>query len=233
MLRLVVIALLIANGAYYAWSHGLLAGMGLAPVQQQEPERMNAQVDPGTVRLLNGPLDDKAAPAVAPSDDDKPGPLTPSAADTVQASCWQATGFTAPQAENLRAALGQSGLEPQLWQLSETRTNGRWVVYMGRYGPEQMEKKKGELRDLKIEFREVNLPTAGPGLALGTFSSEEAVQQGLKDVTKKGVRSARVAMERPEGVSVTLRLPAITDEQRGTVEALGDALAGKQLQPCE
>lgn len=228
MLRLVAIALLLANAAYFAWTQGYLAGLGLAPIQQSEPERLNAQIEPGTLRLLNGPRAEAEelaqATEAAPSGSPEVAPAT---------SCWQASGFTAPQADALRAALGSTGLNEALWQFSEAKSSGRWIVYMGRYNDEQMEKKKGELRELKIDFREVNLPSTGPGLALGTFSSEESVQQALKDVTKKGVRTARVALERPENVSWTLRLPAITDEQRTSIESLGESLAGKKLQPCE
>lgn len=227
MLRLVAIALLLANAVYFAWTQGFLAGLGLAPVQQSEPERLNAQIEPGTLRLLNGPRAE--AEDVAQATD-----ATPSSPEVAPAtSCWQASGFTAPQADALRAALVSTGLNEALWQFSEAKSSGRWIVYMGRYNDEQMAKKKGELRELKIEFREVNLPSAGPGLALGTFSSEESVQQALKDVARKGVRTARAALERPESVSWTLRLPAITDEQRTSIESLGESLAGKKLQPCE
>jgi hypothetical protein len=228
MLRLVAIALLLANAVYFAWTLGLLAGLGLAPVQQHEPERLNTQIEPGTLRLLNGPRAEAEGVAQA-TDAAPPG----SSAAAPATSCWQASGFTAAQADALRAALASTGLNETLWQFSEVKSSGRWIVYMGRYNDEQMEKKKGELRELKIEFREVNLPSAGPGLALGTFSSEESVQQALKDVAKKGVRTARAALERPEAVSLALRLPAITDEQRTSIESLGEPLAGKKLLPCE
>jgi hypothetical protein len=233
MLRLVAIALLLANAAYYAWTQGFLAGLGLAPAQQSEPERMKAQIEPGTLRLLNGPRAEQAAqttpepPQSPPADE--PAPL----AATPAVSCWQASGFTPAQAGVLRSALGSTGLPEDQWQLNEVKSSGRWVVYMGRFNDEQMEKKKGELRELKIEFREVNLPSTGPGLALGTFSSEESVQQALKDVARKGVRTARAAVERPETVTMTLRLPAITDEQRTRVEGVGPALAGKPLERCD
>lgn len=46
MLRLFVIALLVANLAYFAWSRGSLSGLGLAPAQQHEPERLKAQIAP-------------------------------------------------------------------------------------------------------------------------------------------------------------------------------------------
>lgn len=227
MLRLVAIALLLANAVYFAWTQGFLAGLGLAPVQQSEPERLKAQIEPGTLRLLNGPRAEAEDVAQA-ADVSQTEPVA-----TPATSCWQASGFTVPQADALRAALGSTGLSETLWQFSETKSSGRWIVYMGRYNDEQMEKKKGELRELKIEFREVNLPSAGPGLALGTFSSEESVQQALKDVTKKGVRTARAAVERPETVTMTLRLPAITETQRATVEGLGDAMDNKALHPCD
>lgn len=227
MLRILVIALLVANLAYFAWSQGSLAGLGLAPAQQHEPERLKAQIEPQSLRMLNGAREEKADAAKPLAEAPAPVAAAPATA------CWQAAGFTLPQADALRVALAGTGLAPDQWQLNEARSAGRWVVYMGRYNDEQMQKKKAELRELKIEFREVNLPSAGPGLALGTFSSEEAVQQALRDMGKKGVRSARAAVERPEVVSMTLRLPAITDEQRAKVEGLGDALVGKKLQACE
>lgn len=230
MLKIVAILLLLANGLYFAWTQGMLAGVGLAPAQQREPERLQTQIEPGTLRLLNGPRSEPEAAAAEPSAaatatvPPEAGPAT---------ACWQVAGFTPAQAEALRTALAATGLAEDQWQFSKNRSSGRWVVYMGRYNDEQMEKKKGELRELKIEFREVNLPSTGPGLALGTFSSEEAVQQALKDVSKKGVRTARVAVERPEAVTVGLRLPALTDAQRASVEGLGAALAGKTLQRCD
>lgn len=230
MLRLVAIALLLANGLYFAWSQGLLAGIGLAPAQQHEPERLQGQIEPGALRLLNGPRE----PVQTASPADTPAALAPTEASTAPTgTCWQASGFTPTQAEALRTALVGSGLAEDLWQFNEVRSAGRWVVYMGRYNDEQMARKKAELRELKIEFREVNLPTAGPGLVLGTFTSEEAVQQALKDVAKKGVRTARAALERPETVSMTLRLSAITEAQRASIEALGTPLAGKALQRCD
>ena len=52
---------------------------------------------------------------------------------------------------------------------------------------------------------------------------------GVFQITRKGVRTARVVQERPEATVFALRLPAVTDEQRAAVEALGEVLAGKRL----
>lgn len=46
MLRLLILLLLLANAAYFAWSHGALAQLGLAPTHQTEPERLQQQVQP-------------------------------------------------------------------------------------------------------------------------------------------------------------------------------------------
>ncbi len=235
MLRIFAIALLLANALFFAWSQGMLANWGLAPAQQREPERLKAQIEPQALRLLNGPRAEKppTVPSVQPVQTTAPAEVPVVVTEPPpEKSCWQVGGFSPDQTSDLRSALARTGLSQNQWELNEARGSGRWIVFMGRYNDEQMEKKKTELRELKIEFREVDLPTTGPGLALGTFSSEEAVQQALKDVTKKGVRSARAAVERPEQVSWTLRLPSVTAEQRASVEGLGEALGGKKLQAC-
>ena len=46
MLRLLILLLLLANATYFAWSHGALAQLGLAPTHQTEPERLQQQVQP-------------------------------------------------------------------------------------------------------------------------------------------------------------------------------------------
>src|SRR5690606_29152023 len=143
---------------------------------------------PEVLRLLNGPqgaepAEPPAAPATVSATQDTPAAQppaqSPTPAEAPQASaaapdtaCWQVGGFTANQADGLRAALGMLGWPAKSWQVNEVRSTGRWVVYMGRFDGEQMARKKAELRDIKVDFREVSIPSLGPGLALGTFSSE-------------------------------------------------------------
>jgi hypothetical protein len=258
-----------------------LAPLGLVPQEEREPERLQAQIQPDTLRLLNAPrsastptdaaINSSQTPATAPADSETPPTPTPSLAqETAPAAepappeppappppspvvsapppappaaptpvaagasaCWLAVGFTAPQADTLRAALTLLDLPRGSWQLTESRSGGRWIVYMGRYdNAEQLERKKAELRELKVVFREVSAPGLGPGLALGTYSSEAAAQQALQDAVRAGVRTARVAQERAESTSFSLRLPNATPAQRNAVTGLGAALAGKPLRPC-
>ena len=46
MLRLLVLALILANAGYYAYSHGHLAAYGFAPATQTEPQRMTSKSSP-------------------------------------------------------------------------------------------------------------------------------------------------------------------------------------------
>lgn len=46
MLRLAVIALLLANAGYYAYTQGWLRSAGLAQPEQAEPLRMQQQIRP-------------------------------------------------------------------------------------------------------------------------------------------------------------------------------------------
>lgn len=264
MLRVVIWSLLLANAVYFAWAHGHLAPLGFAPQAQTEPERMQTQLRPEVLRLLNAPKAGGASASAAPAPN-QPAPNT-SPADTVSLAngagsappdasnatplepdnsvdiaatdpnlrCWQATGFTTSQADTLRSALQQLGLRESAWQLNEARLGGRWIVYMGRLSDEQMDKKKTELRELKIDFREVTNASLRPGLALGTFSNKEAAEQGLQQMLKKGVRTARTEQERDDNAATfALRLPAATDQEKAAVAAMGAPLYRKALKRCE
>jgi hypothetical protein len=274
MLRWALILLVVANVGYFAWSHGHLDGLGLAPVEQREPQRLTKQVAPEVLRLLNGrkgiPDPDNtnaptspaapanavapaplaasngnatgAAPAAPMGEIPPPKPAAPPAvasptpavvAGNEPRACWLAAGFTEAQTELLRAELALLGLPASQWQLTETRSGGRWIVYMGRYdNTEQVERKKAELRGLGVQFREITATGLAPGLALGTYSTEAAARQALQKAEQDGVRTAKVAQERAESVSFTLRLPAITAAQRAQVDGLRDAMAGKALRRC-
>ena len=222
MLRLLLLLLVAANALFFAWSQGLFSEQGWAPERVSEPERLQQEVQATAIRLLN------SAPDTAPSD----APTEPVVV-AEPTSCLWAPGFSPAQADALRQAMGGLDLPASAWSLTEARSNGRWIVYWGKFEkPELMAQRKARLRQLNIEFREVTLPRLSPGLALGTFSNEEAAKEALAGFQAKGVRTARVAMERAESVSWALRLPAITETQRSVVLSVGTALAGKSLLAC-
>ena len=220
MLRLAVIALLLANAGYYAWSQGLLKDWGFAPEEQAEPQRMNQQIRPETLQILrvnpsktSSSSSSSSSPPPSPS---TPGTATASAdvassaasspppADT--AECLQAGVFDERQADALRTAA--ANLPPGSWLLEPTPIPGRWMVYMGRFEDlETLDRKRAELRARKVDHDRAG-GTLEYGLSLGRFSSKEAAERELANLGNKGVRTARVIQERPESPGFTLRLPA-------------------------
>lgn len=221
MLRLAVIALLLANAGYYAWSQGWLRAWGLAPVEQSEPHRLEQQIRPETLRIL--PARD-TAPVAPPAASE-----TPAEPATV---CLQAGLLDPRQADAVRSAA--AGLPPGSWSLESTAIPGRWMVYMGRFADDEaLEKKRAELRARKLPYDRPNNPALEPGLSLGRFSTEEAAQRALATLSGQGVRTAKVVVERAQAQGYTLRLPAVDGTTRAQAETqLQPALGDKALRTC-
>ena len=238
MLRLTALLLVLANLGYFAWSQGHLRALGWGPDEQREPERLERQMSPEKLkveRVAEAPrtAEPPAAPAPAAPEPAAPAPSAAAPRPEDTTACYQAPGFTPAQAQALRVVLATLPTLNGRWTLDEAVLPTRWLVYMGRFADnEVLARKKAELRQLRIEFRDAGVPALMPGLALGTYSSEAAAQQALAELAPKGVRTARVMREREEQRNYTLRLGAVTPAQRAEVEGLNTALAGRKLLPC-
>jgi hypothetical protein len=217
MLRLLVLLLLLANAAFFAWSQGLLLAWGVGPTQQSEPQRVAQQVRPDTVRVLSAE-DLRQAESLAAQ-----GPRPP--------ECLQTATLDPAQIGPLRSVL--ETWPPGSWSLDAATEPGRWIIYMGKYpGVEQVARKRAELRQLGISFEPLANPALEPGLSLGSFPSEAAANVQLNVLVDKGVRTARVLQERPEQKGQRLQLPAVDDSLRPRLDELRFALASKPLRPC-
>lgn len=237
MLRLAVIALLLANAAYYAYTQGWLRSAGLVTPEQAEPQRLQQQIRPETLKVLraqgatNNPTP-PPAPAAAPAADTTASAPAPTAAAPADAGeCLQAGVFDDKQATALRTAA--ASLPQGSWTLEPTPITGRWMIYMGRFDDQDtLDKKRAELRARKVDFDRAG-GTLEPGLSLGRFSTEEAAQRGLTALNAQGVRTARVIQERQAATGFILKLPAVTDAQRQQwLATLRPAMAGKTLGSC-
>ena len=217
MLRLLVLILLLANGLYFSWSQGLLQPWGWAPVQQSEPQRLTQQINPEAMRLLGATELSRQTPPPGTA----PAP-----------ECLQAGLFDDKQADTLRQAL-TSLLPPGSWQLEGGVEPARWSVYMGRFADsDALNKKRGELRGLRIRFEPLLNAQLEPGLSLGSFTSEAAASQALNAMADRGVRTARVLQERAELRGQWLRLPQVDESLRPRLDNLKALLAGKPLRAC-
>ncbi|MDM7456042.1 MAG: SPOR domain-containing protein [Tepidimonas sp.] len=250
MLRVLVIVLLVANGALWAWQRGWL-GLTDAPRAAdaaREPQRLAQQVAPERLRLLNAPggaaihsaaltestpagiaqaapSTDSAAPDPLPDRPAPPAPVEPR-------RCWQLAALTPAQADAVRrSADGEAGLRGRRTETAAVLPE-RWIVYLGKFpSADALQRRRAELRQAGIDQREVNTPALTPGLALGTYSSEAAARNALQDLVRQGVRDARVVQERPETRTITLRWPDLTEAEHGRLQAALDGM-GRALQAC-
>ena len=237
MLRLAVIALLLANAGYYAYTQGWLRSAGLVTPEQAEPQRLQQQIRPETLKVLraqgatNNPTPPPASAAAPAADTAASTPAPTAAAPADAGECLQAGVFDDKQAAALRTAA--AALPAGSWSLEPTPITGRWMIYMGRFDDQDtLDKKRAELRARKVDFDRAG-GTLELGLSLGRFSTEEAAQRGLTALNAQGVRTARVIQERQAATGFILKLPAVTDAQRQQwLATLRPAMAGKTLGSC-
>lgn len=219
MLRLIALFLVLANGVYYAWSQNALRAWGMERPTQTEPQRAAHQIRPDALKLLSA---DEASRIVAAV----PVVPAPSAGE-----CLQAGLFGDAEAAVLRSR-AEAVLPAGSWSLDAAATPARWIVYMGKYDPEQLRRKRAELRALHVAFDVAGNPALEPGLSLGSYASQAEATAGLAALAQRGVRTARVVEQRPATRGLVLHLPHVDEAMRPAVQSLTPALAGKPLSAC-
>lgn len=218
MLRFFVLLLLLANGAFFAWSQGYLKAYGYAPAAPNEPQRLAQQIKPESIQiLLSADVQRMEAQAKA---------------EKAPKLCLQAGPFDEIQAVTLRKAL-EAELPSGAWQLDAVKQSAQWVIYMGKYANSEVQaKKRAELVTLGLQADLVSNPALAPGLSLGTFASQAAANTGLERLKPKGLRTAKVLQTREEGVQTWLKLPAVSELLQSKLDELKPALADKPLKNC-
>ena len=227
MLRFVVLALVLANAGYYAYSQGLLAEYGFAPATQTEPQRMAQQIKPDMLRILN-------TQNSAPVESISPLPLSTASTSSLTAvlECLQVGMFNEEQTMVLREKL-VSTLPQNSWVIESALIPARWLVYMGKYNSdESVLKKKSELRGLGVSFEALNNTALEPGLSLGSFKTQPEAEAELARIARKGIKTAKVIQERAEQRGQRLRLPTVDAALRNQLEAIKPQLAGKAWAAC-
>ena len=217
MLRLTVLLLLLANAGYFAWAHGSLRGWGFGPAQQSEPQRLEQQIRPQSIRILR------------PDEARRPEAVSTGLAQAGE--CMQAGPFDDMQVAGLKPLL-----EPWpagSWSLEPVVDPGRWIIYMGRYATaENTARKRAELRQIGVSFETLTDPSLEPGLSLGGFASQAEAGRQLESFLQRGVRSAKVVQERSEVRGQLLKFSVVDDSLRPRLDDLRPVLNAKTLRPC-
>jgi hypothetical protein len=217
MLRFIVVLLILANAAYFAWAQGYLAPVGLMPVAQTEPARLEIQIKPEALRLLSNTETGRMETSLN-------APAKPS-------ECLQSPLLTDSAASSMRDAL--QALPSGSWALEPTDESGRWIVYMGPYNPEALAKKKSELRGLGLSYETPQRESLSRGLSLSGHTSQAEANQALDTLRQRGVRTAKVAQEIAPKQGQVLRLPVVDDALRALLEPVKTALGAQSLRSCK
>lgn len=218
MLRPLALTLLLANGLYFAWSGGLLAGYGFAPAQVGEPQRMGQQVAPEVLKVLSPTEFQKVEEQVKE--------------DQAPKECLTAGPLDATQSAAVRTVLNQA-LPPDSWTLNDTSTTARWIVYMGKYPSNDiLAKKRAEVTAMNLKIESLNNATLEPGFSLGGFDTKADADAALTRLGTKGLHTARVVQERQASTAFTLKLPAVGPALAPKLADVRTALGSTSLHSC-
>lgn len=216
MLRAVVIALVLANAAFFAWTQGWLdTVVGVRSIGDREPERVLRQIRPETIRIVANPTLAAAAPPV----------------------CLEAGPFAAAEIAAAEAALRVAlpNATAGTWGSLKSEQPGSWIVYMGKYpNRELLVRKQEELARRKVAFEEVNSPVAlDPGLSLGRFEERAAADKALAQFAQQGIHTAKVVELTPPASNFRLRVDSADAGLAAQLAELkADALLGKPFAAC-
>lgn len=214
MLRALIVALLLANLAFFGWTQGWFDSfVGVRSIGDREPERLQRQVHPELIRIL-------------PAD-------TVAAASASAPACLEAGPFTDAEI-GAAQAVAQVDLPAGSWTTVSSEQAGTWLVYMGRYASrEALTRKEDEIKRRNLPYEEIGAPPAlAPGLSLGRFDQRAAAVQALDQFTAQGVRTARVVELAPVSTRHVLRVERADAALATRLAALRIDALGKGFAAC-
>lgn len=176
LLRAAFLLLVLVNLWFFAWGRGYFGDVEEA----REPKRLTSQLSPEKLRVVSA-----VKPSVAPQ------------------ACRMLSGLSPEEALRLKTQAGEKapGLELVVKPGQESpAASTYWVLIPPLLNRQAAEKRLLELKRLGLSDATL-MQEEGPGrfaISLGLFSSEQAAQERLKDLVKRGVKSAQVqARKRP------------------------------------
>jgi hypothetical protein len=206
MLRALVIALFLANLAWWAW-HTPLLGLGGSDSTEREPQRLARQVNPELIKVL---------PALPPEPSPPPASAAEPATQCLETGPLDEAGYTAA-----KQALQSASVAVDAWVEVRRERPASYAVYMGRFpDEEQLRRKREELLRIHVPFESYSASTpAGlaPGYTLGRYPTNDQAQARLKELQAKGVRTARVVVLVPASTEHTLRLDQASPAQQAAL----------------
>ena len=219
VLRAAVVALLLANVLFFAWSRGWL---GEPPRHgQSEPGRMAAQVRPEALKVLPP----KAATAAV------------QAARAQSSVCLEAGPFSGAGAQvdlgAAESALAQAQLPSGAWARSEPPAVPVWLVFAGRYpDPPLRASREEDLRKLGLAFERIDEPAdLAPGFVLSRHGARADAEAWIK-LAPAGLRGVRIVQLPAPPPLVWLRVARADAEMAERLRALPAGTLAGGFRPC-
>ena len=210
-MRILVVVLLAANAAFFAWSHGWLDAVTGVPADSgREPQRLAAQQHPERIQPL-------AASAVAALSQRVCLELGPLEGDTA---------LTAAQ-----TALRAFGAEAQVRSLEQP---GVWVVATIKLGDADFRaRKEATYKQMRLNFEPLDgLPAEQPAFVLERHGSQAEANAGLAALDKRGLKGLRVLALKAPLTRHTLVLPQVDGLLAGKLKASKDAALAAGFRSC-
>lgn len=242
MLRLLTLALALANVLVFAWSQGHL---GQADQAQREPQRMQAQLTPQRLVLLTQAQADAAQAAAAQAEAERAAallaaaqaPVEPPPAPKPVLACLQAGPFTPADAGRFHTRLQALSLPVQAQRISVTHqeVTSRLVYLPPDGGREGAQRRAAELKQRGIDnyfIMQADSPLRW-GISLGVFKNEGAAQKLLTQLQRKGVRGAKVLERGPQVSRNAYQWRAIDPALRGRIGQLAAKYSGASVTTCD
>jgi hypothetical protein len=235
MPRALVLLLLLANAAFFAWWQGWLAPVLPPPTDAREPERLAAQLRPEAVTVLTPSAARSAMTAAqgAASAASAPAPA-PAPADAAAPQCLEAGPFSEGALASAEAFLSRQGVPASAIAREAAWNRQIWGVVIARLPDrDAVRAKAAELRRLGVPSVEISAPPAlAPGLRLDSYTDRYGAETALANLSKKGVRGARVA-PLPSGVPLWwLRAARADDAMQARLKALPAERLRGGFKPC-
>ena len=176
-MRAVFLLLVLANAAFLAWVTYLRASVSA----QQRIEQV--QITPEKIRLIAA-VTATAAPVTVPSK-----------AAAKATACLQWGSFIGSEAARGDAAMAEAGLPASQVRRVVSDLDGHWVVIPPLKSRAEVERMTERLKSYGVtDYSVVQEPPRRNAISLGIFRTEEAAQNLLSGLQKRGVAEATIEL---------------------------------------
>jgi len=212
-MRTLFLVLLLANVAFYAYTQFF---------------HWSSQLNDAEIREINADKITRLTTPIVTATPDKS--IQPAEAS----ACLRWTGLSSVAIETIKPQLATLQLNVQQEQNNIEKTS-HWVYIPPRLNLVDAQRKATELNRLGIrEHFVINDGSAWQNaISLGVFSTQEAAKQHLKQLQRKGVRSAVEGEKKDTISSITLHINQVTPKQQEDLQRLANNSKGSQLQTID